>query len=148
MIRNDNEYREAVARLRDERSRLDEQRARLRETELSKSEIKRVLDPLESFHHQLKEEVESYERLKRGQFDEVMNLRGMGHLLISLRISQGLTQRELAARLGVNESQVSRDERNEYHGVTLERAARVLEALDVQLLTRVEHVPRRPNAAA
>jgi len=148
MIRNDNEYREAVARLREERSRLDEQRARLRETELSKSEIKRVLDPLESFHHQLKEEVESYERLKRGQFDEVMNLRGMGHLLISLRISQGLTQRELAARLGVNESQVSRDERNEYHGVTLERAARVLEALDVQLLTRVEHVPKRPNAAA
>lgn len=33
---------------------------------------------------------------------------------------------------------VCRDERNEYHGVTLERAARILNAMGVELRTSVE----------
>ena len=148
MIRNDNEYREAVARLRDERTRLDEHRARLKQSGLSEAEVKRVIDPMESFHLQLAEEVGAYERLKRGQFDAVFNLRGLGQMLISLRIAQGITQRELSERLGVNESQVSRDERNEYHGVTLERASRILDALQVQVATRVESLPDKPTVAA
>src|SRR5258707_30204 len=138
MIRNETEYQEASARLTEERNRLTEHRARLRETGLSDEEIKRVIDPMESFHLQLKEEVESYERLKRQEFDELYNLRGLGHLLISLRIAQGISQRELARRLGVHESQVSRDERNEYFGITLERAVKVLDALNVRLRTKVE----------
>ena len=124
MIHNENEYKEAVARLGEERARLTEHAKRLKEAGLGKDEIKRVLDPMESFHLQLKEEVESYERLKRREFDELDNLRGLGHLLIALRISQGISQRELARRLGVHESQVSRDERNEYFGVTPETTAK------------------------
>jgi hypothetical protein len=89
MIRNEAEYQEASARLTSERNRLAEHRARLKETGLSDEEVKRVIDPMESFHLQLKEEVESYERLKRGEFEELENLRGLGHLLISLRIAQG-----------------------------------------------------------
>ena len=54
-----------------------------------------------------------------------------GHIL-------GITQhRDLADRLGVHESQVSRDERNEYHGVTVDLANRVLEALGVDLRSEV-----------
>ena len=64
MIRNEAEYQEASARLADERKRLAEHGARLKETGLSDDEIKRVIDPMESFHLQLKEEVESYERLE------------------------------------------------------------------------------------
>ena len=41
--------------------RLDEHRAQLKEAGLGDAEIKRVVDPLESFHLQLKEEVEAYE---------------------------------------------------------------------------------------
>jgi transcriptional regulator with XRE-family HTH domain len=69
------------------------------------------------------------------------NLRGLGHLSISVRIAEGISQRELARRLGVHESQVSRDERNEYFGITLERAVKVLDALNVKLHTKVEMVP-------
>ena len=138
MIRNESEYKEAVGRLTEEQTRLTEHRARLKEAGLSDEEIKRVIDPMESFHLQLQEEVESYERLKRREFEELVNLRGLGHLLISLRIAQGISQRELAKRLGVHESQVSRDERNEYFGITLERAVKVLEALNVRLRTKVE----------
>jgi len=138
MIRNESEYQEASVRLAEESQRLADHRARLKEAGLNQDEIKRVIDPMESFHLQLKEEVESYERLKRGEFEELENLRGFGHLLISLRIAQGISQRELAKRLNVHESQVSRDERNEYFGITLERAVKILDALNVKLHTKVE----------
>jgi len=138
MIRNESEYKEAAQRLVEEKKRLTEHRARLKEAGLSGKEIKRVTDPMESFHLQLREEVENYERLKRQEFDELDNLRGLGHLLIALRIAQGISQRELARRLGVHESQVSRDERNEYFGITLERAVKLLDALNVRLRSKVE----------
>lgn len=133
MIRNENEYQEAVRRLREERERLAEHRKRLEETGLAADEVKRALDPLRSFHEQLAEEVESYERLKRGEMGEIRNLHGLGTTLVALRIALGLTQRDLAERLAVHESQVSRDERNEYHAVTVERASRILDALGVDL---------------
>jgi ribosome-binding protein aMBF1 (putative translation factor) len=141
MIRNEAEYQEASTRLGDELTRLTEHRIRLKDAGLKDEEIKRVIDPMESFHLQLQEEVESYERLKRGEFDDLENLRGLGHLLIAVRIAQGISQRELARRLGVHESQVSRDERNEYFGIALERAVKVLDALNVKLHTKVEMAP-------
>ena len=98
---------------------------------------------MESFHLRVREEVESYERLKRGEFVELENLRGLGNLLISVRISQGVSQRELALRLNVHESQVSRDERNEYFGITLVRVVKILDALNVRLHTLVEIEPPR-----
>jgi ribosome-binding protein aMBF1 (putative translation factor) len=140
MIRTESEYNEAVSRVADEGERLKEMRAKLVESGLSKDQIKRALDPLRSFSEQLKEEVESYERLKRGEFDELRNFDGVGRLLIALRIAKGLSQRDLAASLGVNESQVSRDERNEYHGVTVERANRILDVLGVELRSVVASV--------
>lgn len=137
MIRNDAEYKAAVQRLSEQSERLKQQAVHLRKTDLTKDEVKRVLDPVRSFHEQIKEEVQSYERLKRCEFDELQNLSGMGQLLVALRIAKGVTQRELAKRLEVSESQVSRDERNEYHGITVDRAQRVLEALGVTISTEV-----------
>ena len=46
-----------------------------------------------------------------------------------------------AAKLGVHESQVSRDERNEYHGITVERAIKILDTLGVKLQTSVVEAP-------
>lgn len=100
---------------------------------------------MKSFHLQLVEEVQSYERLKRGDLDEIMNLHGIGRALVALRIALGLTQRELANRLNVDESQVSRDERNDYHGVTVDRASRILDVLGVSVMSkvRIESTPKR-----
>jgi len=138
MIRNDREYRQAVERVEQERRRLEDQRSRLGTMGLDEAQIKRAMDPMRSFHAQLLEEVDSYERLKRGQFDQLPNLQGLGRLLVALRIARGLTQRELAERLGVHETQVSRDERNEYHGVTLQRPGRILDALNARVRSTVE----------
>jgi len=146
MIRNESEYRQTVERLREESARLEEQQRLLRESGLTTGQIKRALNPMRSFHAQFEEEVETYERLRRGDFGELHNLAGLGQLLVMLRIASDLTQAQLAERLGVDPSQVSRDERNEYRGVTLERANRILEALGAELVTKVEAAGERPAA--
>ena len=141
MIRSETEYKEAVRRLKEQDQILGEQKQKLEEMNLGEEEVKRAMDPLRSFRQQLAEEIESYDRLKRGEFDEIRNLRGIGHLLIAARIYRGLSQRELAERLGVHESQISRDERNEYHNITLERATRIIEVLGVEVSSHVEPAP-------
>lgn len=141
MIRNETEYQQAVARIEAEHRRIAEHAAAWKKQGFTDEQVVKLREPLESFHRQFVEEVESYERLKRGQFSEFENLHGLGQVLIGVRIARGMTQRELASRLDVNETMVSRDERNEYHGVTVERAKRVLDALGVRLVTRVEVEP-------
>jgi transcriptional regulator with XRE-family HTH domain len=56
----------------------------------------------------------------------------------ALRLAHGLTQRELAERLGVSESLVSPDERNEYHGLTVERAQRIRDAFNETVTAQIE----------
>ncbi len=51
-------------------------------------------------------------------------------------------------RLGVRETQVSREERNDYFGITLERAAKILDALNVRLRTQVAIEPLPPSPVA
>jgi len=148
MIRTESEYAQAKLRLTSEKVRLAKQRTQLRISGLTASEIKRVTDPIKSFSLQLQEEVQSYERLKHQKFQAIDNLRGFGHLLISIRIAQSISQRELAKRLDVHESQISRDERNEYFGISLERAAKVLDALGVTLRSSVERGRLKRRASA
>jgi DNA-binding Xre family transcriptional regulator len=137
MIRTDTEYKDARTRLLEERKRIGEHEARIKDMGLSTEEVKRALDPLRSFYLQLAEEVETYERIQRGSFEPIANLHGLGRLLVAARIHRGISQRELAERLGVHESQVSRDERNEYRSITVERASRILDALGVELVAEL-----------
>ena len=108
---------------------------------LSEEEVNRALEPMFSFRAQLEEEVEWYERVRRRDFGIIRDLSAVGTLLIALRIANGLSQRELAEKLGVSEAQISRDERNEYHGITVDRAQRVLDAMNETLTSRVEDKP-------
>jgi DNA-binding XRE family transcriptional regulator len=141
MIRNETEYQAAVQRVEQEEARFAQYAADWRSKGYGEQEVATLLEPLKSFHLQLVEEIEYYQRLKQGRFDAFENLRGLGQLLIGLRIHLGITQRQLAERLGVNETMVSRDERNEYHGITVDRATKVLEVLGVRIETRVVAKP-------
>jgi len=129
MIRNETEYQHAVARIDAERRRFAEHAEAWKQQGFTPEQIAKLTEPLESF-------------------SEFENLHGLGQVLIGVRIARGMTQRELARRLGVDETMVSRDERNEYHGITVERAKRVLDALGVRLVTRVEVEPLAGDAAA
>ncbi len=138
MIRNDSECNKAYARIKAEMGRIEQVRKGLIAEGLKPKEVKRALDPMLSFHLQLVEEVEAYERLKKGEFGELINLKGIGRLLVSLRIYRGFSQRDFAGQIGVHESQVSRDERNEYHGITVGRAMMLLDLLGAKVSSTIE----------
>lgn len=92
------------------------QKEELKKMGLTEEQIQRVVEPAISFYQQLKEEVAYYDRIKKGEFDALENLSGLGIILIGARIALGISQSDLANRLGVSEAQVSKGERNEYLG--------------------------------
>ena len=145
MIRNDKEYGITRQRIDDAERVLAAQQSALQSTGLSLEELERGLAPIKAFRAQLEDEIAWYNRVCRRDFDAIQGLTGVGQLLIAARIANSLSQRELAKRLGVSEAQVSRDERNEYHGITVERAQRILDTLGEMLTLRLE---RKPEAAA
>ena len=138
MIKTEKEYIEFKKRLEQEFKALEDHQKKMKQAGMTKEQIQLAIDPLASFTLQLKEEVEKYEKLKRGQFEVIENLNGIGHTLVALRIFKGMKQKDLAKKLGVLEAQVSRDERNEYHGSSIEKIQKVLDALGVKLKTAVE----------
>ncbi len=140
MIRNDKEYQEAVKRLKADQKIIEEQKKQLASEGLTDEQIQRGIEPLLSFHQQLVEEVEWYERIKRGDIGTILSITDLGKCLIALRIASGMTQKELAERLGVKESQISRDERNEYFGITLQRAQKIVDAIHgSRIVIKVEY---------
>ena len=133
MIRTEAEYQEAIRRVKQDREVAEQQRLALVDMGLTPEEVEAAMEPLLCFQEQLTEEITWYENVCRGHFSPIKRLTDLGRLLISLRIANGLTQRELAERLKVSESAVSRDERNEYHGITIERAQRILDAIGASI---------------
>jgi DNA-binding XRE family transcriptional regulator len=129
MIRTDKEYNELIHQISQTKELIAKQRKTLAAEGLSEKEIERALAPTMSFSKQFTEELAFYKKLKKGSVPPFESFESIGQALIALRIARGLAQRELAKKLNVTEAQVSRDERNEYQGITIERAQRVLDAL-------------------
>lgn len=147
MIRTESEFQATRQRVEQQAALLKQQDEKLAAEGLTAAQRKRALDPMRVFSAQLQEEVDTYDRLRRGEFGELVNLQGLGQLLIGVRIALKLSQREMAERLGVHETQVSRDERNEYFGITIDRASRIFEALGVEVTTRVRKLPTLAKSA-
>jgi ribosome-binding protein aMBF1 (putative translation factor) len=139
MIRSDKDYRGTVRRIRGTEEELRAEEERLEREGRTKVEIKRLLDDVRTVLAGLIEEKEMYERLLRRDYSDLVRLEGLGQVLVALRIGEGLTQRELAEKLGVDESLISRDERNEYHGITVERAKKILAAMGFNPALLLKH---------
>jgi ribosome-binding protein aMBF1 (putative translation factor) len=96
-------------------------------------------DALQSQLDSLRAEIAEYEALRTGRhraFD-ASSFSELPALLIKARIAQGLTQRDLAERLGLKEQQVQRYEATGYSSASLQRLQQVIEALQVQVSERV-----------
>ena len=132
MIRTESEYRRALERLAEGAKYLELQREQFKTLGLKGEDLERVMGPTLSFHEQLKEEIDLYEKMKRGDLGTLNNLSHIGTWLIGLRLAKGWTQKDLAEALGVSEAQVSRDETNDYHGITVARVQRILEVMGLQ----------------
>jgi transcriptional regulator with XRE-family HTH domain len=89
---------------------------------------------------ELDTQVHEYEQLRAGQFAtaRVASLADLPDALVRARIAAGLSQRELAVRLGLKEQQVQRYEADHYAAASLSRLREVMTALGVELEGDVE----------
>ena len=90
----------------------------------------------------LKQQIADYQARKRrsGPF-RIVSLDDIPDVLINARIAKGLSQRELAERLGMKPQQVQRYEACRYAQASLARVQQVAKCLDV----RIGHGPQRPR---
>jgi len=57
------------------------------------------------------------------------------------RLANGLSPQEVAGRLGVRPAHLSRDERHEHHGTTVERGHLILDRFGERLTARLDEKP-------
>jgi len=137
MITNERQYRISKAAIRE----FEEALARLEMVEAHRPpELRRVMrEAIESQLEELREQVTEYDALRSGRVQvlELNSLEELPDALIRARIAAGLTQKELAARLGLKEQQIQRYEATRYAGVSLDRIQAVAEALGTRIRERV-----------
>ncbi len=147
MIKNERQYRitksqaqqfeQALARIHS--SPADPNRdAQAMHPLLRKAEAEALRSQLEDLHGQLRE----YEDLAKGGQETFAShsFEDLPNALIRARIAAGLSQKELAERLGLKEQQVQRYEATEYSSASLERVKAVIRALGVTVREEVSFV--------
>jgi DNA-binding XRE family transcriptional regulator len=132
MIRNEIEYQASIRRIAETEAQLVAEEERLEKAGRTAVEIKRLLEDVRTLVAGLYDDREMYERLRRSDYSDLAHLDGIGPRLVALRIAHGMTEHELAEKLGVDEAAIARDERNEYQGITVERATRILGAMGLE----------------
>ncbi|MBX9671115.1 MAG: helix-turn-helix domain-containing protein [Candidatus Obscuribacterales bacterium] len=134
MMKTDKEYEQAKQQLSTLMELHKTQITALTGKGLTDEQAKDSLSSSWTYAMQCKEEIELYERLKAGALPPLDHFSSKGKYFVAARIAKGMTQRQLAEKLGVKESAVSRDERNEYHGMSVEKMERLATALDLKVL--------------
>lgn len=96
---------------------------------------KAQMDTLKSQLADLQRDLHVYERLKSGKQKVIAlgSLEELPQTLIQARIAGGLSQEELAAKLGLKPLQVQRYEATAYQSASLERVTQVARVLGVKL---------------
>jgi DNA-binding XRE family transcriptional regulator len=108
-------------------------------------------DALRSQQEELREELSVYEALPERSALELGSFRELPLALVLARIAEGLTQKELAERLGLREQQIQRYESTEYRSASWTRIQEVIEALgadvegEVRLPTGASEKRHRPD---
>ena len=91
-------------------------------------------DALSSQLADLESELREYESLKAGEFhlDSLKLVADLPSILIKARIAQGLSQKDLAERIGLKEQQIQRYEATDYASANLARIKEVVNAFGVE----------------
>jgi HTH-type transcriptional regulator / antitoxin HigA len=90
----------------------------------------------ESMIRQLQDELREYDQLKSGELalPHVERLDQIAPFIARIRIAKGLSQTELARRLGVSKQVISRYEESEYQAVGLGKLQEILDAIGVKTM--------------
>jgi len=135
MIRNEREYRITKAQAK----KFEQALAQLpKERSIEKGVHPRLAmaqkDAMRSQLQSLRQQINEYERLRRGggKALDVTSIEKLPQSLIRARIAAGLTQKELATRIGIKEQQVQRYEATNYASASLARVLQVARILGQQ----------------
>lgn len=106
----------------------------------SKMLAKAELDALKSEVDALSAQLREYEALKAGAVTTLRaeGLQELPGILIRARIAKGLSQSQLANKLGLKEQQIQRYESEEYASASLRRLIEVVEALELKIVEEAE----------
>ena len=98
-----------------------------------------LYDQYESQLEELRADLADYESLRRGEVTilELDSLDALPEALIRARTASGLSQEDLAGRLGLKKQQVQRYEATRYAGASLGRIQAVVEALGLTIREQV-----------
>ena len=132
MIKSAREKNRKLQEIKDCEKLIAQNRELLERIGLSKEQIDTHIEPTDAILKELQAEVAEYESLTHGT-PPSDSIEKIGDMLVKLRIYKQLTQKALADKIGVDETQVSRDERHHYRGVSLDRLLKVVQALDVHM---------------
>ena len=87
----------------------------------------------ESMIRQLEDELREYDELKSGVLNlpQVEQLSQIAPFIARIRIAKGVSQAELARRLGVSKQVISRYEESDYQTVAIARLEEILDAIGI-----------------
>lgn len=105
----------------------------------SNAELRLQLGTLEKGLVKLQKELEEYEKLTSQslswlEFDSFKD--DMNKAIMSFRIASGMSQKELAKAMFIQEQQIQRYEQSDYLSAGFERILQLLEALGVRMILR------------
>ena len=149
MIKNERQYRLTKAQAERFAQTLDGLRRRHGDTEGAHPLIAKAQEEaLRSQIADMEEDLREYESLKSGEFpmDELNAVAELATVLIKARVAQGLSQKDLAERLGLKEQQIQRYEATDYASASLARIKEVVNALGEGAVNPASPSVRRQGA--
>jgi HTH-type transcriptional regulator / antitoxin HipB len=96
---------------------------------------------------QLKQEIAEYEQLKSGKRSTFIlnSLSDLPTVLIEARIAAGMTQKDLAEKIGIQEQQIQRYEANHYSSTSFDRLRAIASALKIEITQAVMQLEAQPH---
>lgn len=143
MIKNDRQYRITVAEARRFEAALAGLRSAASASEWSDVEALAVESQLES----LRKEIADYEHLVSGA-QRTIEIKSFSELptgLIQARIASGMSQRELAEKMGLKPQMIQRYEASDYAGASFTRLREVADALRLQIRQHIDLASPDPD---
>lgn len=133
MITNERQHRISKTQLENLKAAYDD--LKLKTEDANDVLAKAELDSLASQCESLSDEISEYEALRSGTKTilQADSLAELPVLLIRARIARGLSQRELAEKLGLKEQQVQRYESEKYASAKLTRLVEIAESLNLDV---------------
>jgi HTH-type transcriptional regulator / antitoxin HipB len=138
MIQNERQYKVTQTKLRE----LEQASATI-DTENASLHPRQILSQTNSYSkivETLKQEITEYEQLKSGQVEklQLVSLDDLPIAIIKARISSGMTQKDLAQKIGTQEQQIQRYEANHYSAISFDRLIKVADAVGISFKHSVE----------